>query len=487
MKKILFFIALFFTAIVHSIDQHTNQTFMFPKEIFGSFGMEQASWNNIVYNKKSYGHALQVYGYAQKSIPDAEDSEYFLFDDLKSLVVQSGVGVGPDEESFTRNILGAWIGIPDSAKLSSTYSLTPKQSQHGATIGFSQDLSKYCDMGFLRNLSFNVSIPIVSLKNQLVYQGSPEVLSALQGKNAESMGMLESWNYLILNTEAQEATTFTNMKILFGTNYQSEDDIQIATTSFVILPFVDPVSNEVLFQPMEGYNGHVVMGAGVLFQFPLSISQDKRTRICFYTGLENKLLLGNTQQRTCEIDGKPYSRYMPIYDRYTETVLPGVNVFTKDFYIEPFNLINFIAGFRYKYADSVTEIGYEVWGRDTEKISFSSNKENDNNFWQENRYGIANINPETFELLVPQTASASTINYIVPDAVDNVYIKAKNLNFKPAVARSALVHRAYMTIGYGKNTDRISSFLNGGLFMEISQNNAAISNWGGWAKAGMTF
>ncbi|MBP6869454.1 hypothetical protein KBC04_01010 [Candidatus Babeliales bacterium] len=481
-KKNLIVIALFFSTMTQALNQSTNQTFMFPKEIFGSYAMEQASWHNILYNKYSHGAALQAYGYAQGSIPTNTASEYFSFDYLPQLMVQSGTPENYDVETFTRNILGAWIGIEGDENFSGSYSLTPQQSQYGATIAFSQDLSKYFDVAYLRNSSFTLSIPIVAIKNQLVFQGSPTILNALQGGNWMTMNLTESWQYLILNEEIQESTQLTNMKIQFGSKYESDDDVQIATTSFLTLPFVQSVSNEVLFQPAFGYNGHIVLGSGVVFQFPLTRSQDRLTRICFFAGLENKFLFGNNQERTVEIDGKPYSRYMPLYDRYTDSMVPGVNVFTKNCLVEPFNIIDFIAGFRYKYIDCIGEIGYELWGHDTERITI-----NDTNPWQENRYGIANINGQGELDPTIKTASRSTINYVVPDIESNKYIKASQLNMVTGASRATLVHRAYMSYGYGKKTGTVDYIINLGLFIEVVQNNAAFSNFGGWLKTGATF
>lgn len=479
-KQIALLSMICISFMVSTIDQYTNQTFMYPKEIFGSFGMEQASWHNIVYNKYSHGVALQAYVYGQTSIFKDTGAQYFSFDHLDQLTVQSGTAENYDQETFTRNILGAWLGIEESADFTGAYSITPQQSQVGATFAFSQDLSKYLDVAYLRNSAFTLSIPVVRIKNQLVFQGSDVILNALQGANYSTMGMLEPWQYLILNNEVQEATKVTNMKIQFHSKYESDDDVQIATTTFLILPFVQSVSNEVLFQPAFGYNGHVVWGSGVTFQFPLLRSEDQLTRICFYTGLENKFLFGNNQYRTVEIAKNPYSRYMPLYDRYTNRIVPGVNIFTKNCYVEPFNLINFIAGLRYKYGQSIGEIGYELWGHDTERITI-----NTTDTWQENRYGIANIN-ENGQLQTPQTASKSTINYVVPDT-ENTYIKAKDLTLLTAAARAALIHRAYMTIGLGKKSGTIDGFFNLGLFIEVVQNNAAFSNWGGFIKGGATF
>lgn len=486
MKKILLFIALLCMTSLEAINNYTNQTFMFPKEIFGSFAMDQASWHNIVYNKKSYGFALQAYAYGQTSLANTTTaSEYFLFNDLESLVVQSGGGAY-NEESFTRNILGAWLGIPDTDPITSSYSLTPQQSQYGVTLGFNQDLSKFGDMGFLRALSFGFSMPIVHVKNQLVFQGNQTVLAALQGAGYQNFtpALNETWDNLIIDANVQQKTSVATLKFQFDTKYQSEDDIQIATTTFIILPTVSSVTNEILFEPMLGYNGHAAMGSGITFQFPLTISQDELSRICMYVGLENKFLFGNNQNRTVEIEDNPYSRYFPLYDRYTQTLVPGVNVFTRNCYVEPFNIINFIAGFRLKFKDSVAEIGYELWGKDTEQITI-----NNDNLWQDNRYGIANINGDCVLDSTVQTASASTINYVVPDTVEtgNVYIQARDLNLVVGEGRAALINRIYASIGYGNNNDFYSFFANFGLFMEICQNNAAMSNWGGWVKTGFTF
>jgi len=488
MKKIVVVIALIFVSSIQAIDQYTNQTFMFPKEIFGSYGMEQASWHNIVYNKHSNGIALQAFGYAQTSIPDTAGSQYFLFDNLNQLVVQNDpTGTTYDDETFTRNILGAWIGIDGETPFTGSFSLTPKQSQYGVTLAFSQDLSRFIEAAFIRNSSFTVSLPIVHIKNQLVFQGNSEILTAFQGGNAESMGLSQPWQYLILNDEVQEGTQASDLKLQFASKYQSDDDVQVATTTFLILPLGASVTNKVLLQPAFNYNGHVVFGAGISFQFPLLRSEDQLQRICFFTGLENKFLIGNNQERTVEIYDKPYSRFMPLYDRWTQTMVPGVNAFTRNCYVEPFNLVNFIAGLRYKHEESIGEIGYEMWGHDTERITI-----NDNNLWVDNRYGIANINGYG-ELQTPQTASGSTINYVVPDVVTtenpsgNVYIQASDLNMLTAAARAALVHRAYISLGLGKKTDTFDFFFNAALYMEVVQNNAAFSNWGAWAKIGATF
>lgn len=493
MKKCILFSLLVYSGIVFSLDDFTNQTILFPKDGFGSYAMHEASWHNMVYNKQHCGSALQIYSYFQTSLPDETSSQYFLFDKHNSLRVESGTAAGNpeayNEESFKRNILGQWLGFKEADNFKGDFTLTPEQTQYGLIAEFSQDLKAFTDISLLDHLSVGISVPLTYVENKLKFQGDSKILEALQGKNAAAMNMAEPWQYLKLNPDTQTSATLTNVKLHLGTKYQSEDDILIATNTFAIIPLVQHIDNRSLFEPIAGYNGHIVFGSNVNFQIPLLVAQDGLSRICGYFGLENKFLLQNHQKRTFEIADKPYSRYMPIYDRHINKMIPGVNAFTKECVVEPFNVVNFIAGIRFKYKDSVGEIGYELWGHGTETITIK--KDND---WEENRYGIPLIN-ENFVLQLNgtkgKTASKSSINYAAaPDgaaATDNVYIKKTDLNMQVAAARTSIVHRGYASLGIAKKGKDRDCFANLGLFIEATQNNAAFNTWGGWFKLGFSF
>lgn len=493
MKKLIALLLLLATPNIQAITEATNHTIMFPKAGFGSFAMHQASWHNMVYNKQEHGAATQIFSYFQSSLPNDHESAYFSFDNLNTLTVASGAATGQpqafDSQSFQRNILGQWLGFKETDNFKGDFSITPEQKQYGLIFEVSQDLKNLTDWSFFEHLSVGISAPITHVENKLNFQGDSKILDALQGKNTGIMNLEGAWQYLKLDTNTQTATNLANVKLNLGTKYQSENDILIATNTTITIPLVAHTANRKLFEPITGYNGHIAMGSNVSFQFPLLVSRAGLSRICFFFGLENKFLLHNHQHRTFEIRNKPFSRYMPIYDRHTNKMIPGVNAFTKECLVEPFNIVDFIMGIRFKYKNSVGEIGYELWGHGTESITIK-----DDNKWENNRYGIPLIDKD-FVLQLDgtkgKTASASTINYAAgqdgASATNNVYIKSTDLNMKTAAASTALVHRGYATIGLAQKGKKRDCFANLGLFIEASQNNAAFNNWGGWLKLGFTF
>lgn len=493
MKKFIAALLILACPTMYALTEATNHTIMFPKEGFGSFAVHQASWHNMVYNKQEHGAATQVYAYLQSSLPNDHESEYFTFDNLKSVSVKSGSATGNPEafnkQSFTRSILGQWLGFTAADNINTDFSITPEQKQYGLIFEVSQDLKNLIDWSFFEHLSIGISAPITHIENKLSFKGDTTILNRLQGKSSGSLNFSEGMQYLKLDTDTQTATNLANVKLNLGTKYQSEDDILIATNTTLTIPLAGHVANRKLFEPIVGYNGHIVMGSNVSFQIPLLVSKAGLSRVCGFFGLENKFLLQNHQPRTFEIRNKPFSRYMPILDRHSNTLIHGTTAFTKECLVEPFNIVDFIMGVRFKYKDSVGEIGYELWGHGTEQVSIK-----DDNPWDNKRYAIPAIDQNLTlqkdgnDIL---TASKSTINYAADKdgatTDGNIYIKSTDLNMQAAAASTALVHRGYATVGFTKKGTKRDCFANIGLFMEASQNNAAFNNWGGWFKLGFTF
>ena len=151
-----------------------------------------------------------------------------------------------------------------------------------------------------------------------------------------------------------------------------------------------------------------------------------------------------------------------------------------------------MTGLRVFYHDSCAEFGYELWGHGQENVRIEPS-----NAWQDNRYGICLIdedgNPE-----LGATASASTINYVGPqDVMPNqlgtalvnspVYINSEQLDLNSAGAASAITHRLFASANLANRSSRLYTFATFGGFIEISQNNSALSKWGCWAKFGISF
>jgi len=494
MKKIAllgtFLILLLLPAFCYGLEDHSAHTFMFTKPVTSNLSIEQAGWSNVLYNKQVLGGAFQAYGIFEDSIINGPLQSYFLFNGKQELVVEYGSNSGGNPGDYNtlsgnRDILAQWLGIADP-NFNESYTFQPAQTQYGIAFEYNHDVKHFVKMGIFENLTGGIVVPLIFTRNTLNFNGSEQLRDALNGI---SMGQ----NYQLIPEDSIERFHAAFAMPYIATKYRNDNDVQIATKTILIIPISAPVDNQYIFEPQIEYNGHAILGSQVAFQIPIfKRAQDSTARINLFIYLENKFPFKNTQYRTFDLYNKPFSRYLQIYDNLSNEVVSGVNVFTRKCDVNPYNLINFMTGFRMFYHDSCAEIGYELWGHGQENIIIQSN-----NAWEENRFGIALID-DTGTPTLGQTASTSTINYVGPQdtaipagggaPVNNpVYIDSRDLDLNSAGAASAITHRMFASANFARRSSRLYTFLTLGSFIEVSQNNSALSKWGAWVKFGVSF
>ncbi|NBV40981.1 hypothetical protein EBR77_04005 [bacterium] len=491
MKKqtLLYLLILCIIPSCLSIDNVSSHTFMFTKPVTNTIPMEQGGWAHIVYNKQKNGSALQFYGFYQQSFPADKIEQYFAIEKKSSISIKTGPNNGanpaPGLQSYNqfspnRDMLAQWFAwnTPSLATQLTTnfdefYSYNPSQKQYGLCLEYNHDIGKIFTIALFQNMNLGVTAPFIFVENDLNYKGPQSVLTMLS-KDDQS--------FQKISTSSNSTQSIAYIQPYIGTRYMSEDDIIVCTKTFLVIPTSSAVSNNYIFNPQLGYNGHLGLGSMLTFQFPLvKASPDAASRICLFLNLENKFLFENTQKRTLDLRNKPYSRYLPLYDVYTNSTVWALDALTKDCTVAPANLINFNTGIRLRLNDSTAEIGYELWGRRQEQISFD-----DKNMWTENRYGIAHI--DATGVITPQTtAHDSTINYVGAADASPVYIKKTDLDFNSAGSSSVITHRVYASAHFAHRGETFYYFATFSAFLEAVQNNGALNNWGGWAKFGLSF
>jgi hypothetical protein len=525
--KFAVFCALISAESAHALNDYSNNSFMFVRPVFDSVGIQQSSWHDIVFRKQKHGAAFQIYPIYEQSYPNLNNPEYFLFYHKNQLTIQGGatstfttagqpIVTNPVEgqmyvESFNRDILGQWVGIyTNNTTPPAGFSLNPSQRQGCVVLEISQDLHKVIQHGIFENWFLNVAVPVTWIESNLGIYGDSAALTAMN--NPE-------FNFVRMDDTARTSVRLTQAAITLGTRYMGEPDTHVIATTGVIVPLVEQDTNEFLFQPVQGFNSHFGFDTNVIFQFPICQKHEySKSKILFFFDVHNNFLARNHQLRTFDIRQKPFSRYMQLFDRKTNELIPAMNALTLRARVEPFMITNLATGFRLKHNDSFGEIGYELWAHGAERVTPEHKPEDHEDpcgVWYEERYGIAFINTQgqlakvngsgAVVALSPgdigQTASNSTINYVaspdgqtvccpspVPNFVQkNVYLKIIDLDHLSCAAQPAITHRAYASVGFGgKGTNR-DCFANFGLFIEAAQNNAAMCFWGGWFKAGMSF
>lgn len=502
---------------IYNLNEFTNQMFMFTKTLFNSIGIQQASWYDFGYEPQKLGTSIQIYPLYAQSFATTSTRKYFLFDFKEELLMQGGVNptgytltadgyvpINPMEnqistQSYTRDILGQWFNYNDQAN--ALFTVNPTQTQASFIFEINQELKKILNCSFADFWYVTIKIPVTYVCNNLGLEGTQKTIKALTDNN---------FQYANFSNCDQKSTAVTNIQVILGTKYLREQDSHIILGTGLVIPLVQSLNNYYLFEPLNGFNAHFGLTGLALFQFPLIQKDDAASsRLCFFFEFENNFLARNFQLRTYDLRGKPYSRYLKLLDRTLNATVPAMNALTLRSRVEPFNIFDMAIGLRLKYHHCSSELGYELWAHGSEVVTPQPKTP-----WPDSRYGIAFINDEG-ELskidggghIVPidtttesgQTASNSTINYVAsPDGVttccptltftpQNRYIKLEDLDDFASSARAALVHRAYLAIGLGDKGKNRDMFVNFGMYIEASQNDAALSMWGAWAKVGITF
>ncbi len=518
---------------INALDNHSGQLVMFTRPTFNSIGIHQASWFDFGYHAQPFGTSLQIYPIYTQSYNVQNNAEYFLFDFKNELTMCNGInptkylltadGYVPENpqenqistNSYSRDILGQWFNFDptctpnppstygtDCKTACGTFTVQPRQTQACCLFEISQDVKKVTNLSFADKFYVALRLPVTYMCNNLGLKGSPNAIEALTHGN--------NFAYANFSNKNQKSTAVTNLQLLLGTKYLRDNDCHIITGTGVIIPFVEQSDNQLLFQPVNGFNAHFALTGIALFQFPLVVKEDAaRSRICFFFEFENNFLARNHQMRTYDLVGKPYSKYLKFLDRKTNTTVPGTNALTIRSRVEPYNVFNMASGFRFKYKDSNGEVGYELWAHSTERVTPEPKQP-----WDDSRYGIAfidqngdlakidsggNIAPIDVATENGLTASNSTINYVgTPDGTitvfptlnfsqKNKYVTLQDLDTFSAAARCTVLNRAYITIGVGQKGKSRDFFANLGLYIEAPMNNCCLSMWGAWGKMGLAF
>lgn len=505
------------------LDDYTNHSYMFVRPVFDSVSIQQASWHNMIYQKQKYGAAAQIIGIYEQSYDNLLNPAYFLFNYKNQINISAGTpstfattGIGafqavtnPFEgqlnvKSLNRDVLGQWVGITDEQNL--VLSLNPHQRQACALLEVSQDLKTLFNWGIFEHWFINASVPVTWVETNIGAYGDKRAIQAFHQPG---------WKYVNIISGKRSSIRLTQATLSLGTKYMAENDIQISSSTGVIVPLVEQSCNGSLFAPMHGFNSHFGFDTQIHFQFPIvKKTPDSPSRILMFIDIHNNFLSRNHQLRTYDIRHKPFSRYMQLFDRETNSLVPAMNVLTVRSRVEPFNVVNFATGFRFAHNDSFGEIGYELWAHGSEVITPQPKITQPLGWWENDRYGIpfinsdgvlAQIDPGTGNVValpltaMGQTSSQSTINHIAspdgefsccPTAMflqENKYLTCKDLDRVSCAAQPTITHRAFFSAGFGEKGKIRDYFANFGAFIEASQNNAALCFWGGWLKGGFTF
>jgi hypothetical protein len=457
-----------------SAEHHRNtysRSFMFTKPAYYNIVAEQALWHDIAYNKRGTLHGgIQVMPFFQRSIDLNRSARYFLIGGKTELLVSGDAVL---QNIPIRDVRAEWLNLP--ANFQGTLSINPRQQQFGFTIEYNQDLKKWFDVQFARDMYISIIAPVVCTQNNInltqtniANPGTTIPQDIIQAFDQPT------WFYGKM-TGKKHTTNLAELKILLGTTYESKNYLQVNYNSVLVIPVAKKQNAEFLFDPVVGNNHHMGVGAALNIQALLNRNPE-RVAFCWFLDLESVILIRNKQYRTFDLRGKPWSRFLQMNKIGAEptTNVPGVNLLTRRATIKPFNVVDFAMGWRTKTKRAEFEAGWGIWGHGYERID---HLEPFNEI-----FGIAGNQPG-------KTASRSTIAQQAPNDPNDTFVPITlfDVDAQSAANAGALNFRVFMSAGIislGKKDDGILGL---GWSIDLPYKNAMLQVWNVWIKLGATF
>lgn len=456
------------------IKDRYSQTFLFTRPGYERLQMYGAFSQNMVYYEDHYGATyMQAISYYQQSSPeDTKLDQYFLMKHKNELTVK-----GDDVTKINRDIRAEWLYLP--ANFNGDFTLNPEQKQFGCLFEVRRDIKGAIPWDMFDNFWLGAFVPIVVVKNKLNLSQSfvqtsttypHTVLQALANREFIYNKMLD----------CSSNVGFSEIRLMLGGRFATANTLQLATRSSVSFPLGKPTEACQFFPATRGFNGHLGFEQALNTQFQINCSDT--CKFLFFADFSTLFLFSATENRSIDLIGKPYSRYLLLNKKTGETNIPGINILTPRVKVKPHNIFELATGFRLKQGHLEAQVAYNLWGKGSDKIELRCE-------WDKS-YGIAAapgiVQPDG----TPGTASNSTIaEQAAPDRdkegnLKFIAIDERDLDFKSAADRGTLTNSIDAAVGWIHDGEKVDGFIGFGGFIELPLNNAALKQWGAWFKIG---
>lgn len=478
---------------MHAAHQEVfGRSFMLVRPASYNIAMNEQLWHNFVYHKSgpNYG-AFQLIPFYQNSRSRDKVARYFLINGRKELLV---AGDNTDTAFlFKRDIRAEWLNLADN--FVGRFTICPQQRQMGFTLMYNQDFKTFLDFPLLKDWSFGIEFPVIMVENDLnLCQFDLRSTTTQPNREPDIVSALNQcdWKYGKWRPQASSKMRPEKIKITGGRSLMHRDYFQLASSMSLSIPIAPKQDPEFIFNPVVGLDRHFGIGGAVHMQVLLN-RHPERIALSFYLNLEGTFFVKNTQLRTYDLRGKPFSRYM-LYTRQNSapgTFIPGVNLLTIDSLVRPYGMADFSFGWRVNTAPFEFEVGYDLYGFGGEKVELRNSPISspfNRGCGGLNEFGIAGAGTILYKgQPVQATASESTIDCQAPDDTAFTPICENDLDFCSPAAGSVLNHKIHGAAGIEHSGDQMDGLAGFGVYFEFPQKNSSLQNWGMWFKIGAAF
>lgn len=433
--------------------------------------MRQSMVNHLhieyTYEKKGpLGGGFSIIPFFFRATSKERSGSYFLPNNKNQILVAGDAN--SQKTLLQRDVRAEWLGL--SANTLAVYSLCPSYRQAGFMFSYNQDVKKIISFDWFSHWQIGMSVPFVLVEHHL----NPVQQVNQTDEHAEVVDAFNNSSWCAQRiTRYRSSVGIGDINVSLDSPYFAKDFCIFAAHSGFTIPTAAKSSPTYLFAPVRGNGRRFALFGGVDMQVRLNQAVHV-WQIAFFISVESYYHFNTHAQRTFDIKGKPWSRFL-LFNRSDDPFnsnIPGVNVLTLNAHLRPQTYGELSFGWRFSNQTWHLEFGYNVWGHDSERIKYIDDE-------LLPVFGIAGSGP-----LI--SANDSTITKKAKDDLNFVSIKLDDLDLLSAVSGSALNHGFHTAIGASKAGETIDAFIGCGVFCEQSGRQGAMPQWGGWLKIGFT-
>jgi hypothetical protein len=389
----------------------------------------------------------------------------------------------------------------------STISFKPHHAYAGVGFQYQHYLCRRDDgSGFW----FNISFPLMWVKNKLHFcevitnpggSGTPEVPTGYVGS---------------IRAALQGCTVFGNKQFRFGKlapcggkSKVGVADVQVTLgcmrvqheNCFLQYFFgaTFPTGNKpdacLIFEPIVGNNRHFGIYGGTHSGF--SFAHNEKGEIWLYSMFYGQFLFPNTQTRSFDLIGKPWSRYIWMYPNSNAVafsdISPGINFLTFPVKVHPIFSGSATITTAYYRSCYTLQAGYRFLGKSNEQIKFAGGFNPS--------FGIAGLdfddvsNTGAGKNGKGNTQTQAAIN-LFADALNDetvdglpafIPVRTDQIDLESGAHPCIITHTVFATMGFMHDICGTTIYNTLGGSYEFSGDNAVLNRWMVWASAGLSF
>lgn len=304
-----------------------------------------------------------------------------------------------------------------------------------------------------------------------------------------------------------ERTALAFLELKFGYNEVITDCCMLGSYLGVVFPTGKEACPGFVFSPMVGGKHWGIMW-GSEIGFTMWTNDDSAIRARF--SVDGRYLFKHNETRSFDLVGKPWSRYMEMYENQAAAVAAytaqasatgtsGINIMTRCVDVTPRGQLNMNTGIIYDGKCFKAEIGHTWYGRQAEKIC--PNWETDTTLLPVLKgYNGTGIVAKARTIRDRFTGSTVTVG-TGPDLNNaallysdttltayNAYKIAKcDVDWNSAAHEAVLAHSVYGTLGYDWGEACYPTIVTVGGAFDWNESNTAMRRWTVFGKLGVSF